>query len=171
MAELELWNESATKTAIERFVARVTETGGPGYVEPAARVAVFDNDGTLWTEKPMVIQLDFTVRRLAELAAADPSLRDRQPYHAAYEGDLAWLGAAMVKHYQGDDSDLKLLMGAVPKAFDAVSVEDYDRDVREFFAQARQAGAEDALAARESPGLTVVSMKDDWSTSFDDAAS
>ena len=137
MAELELWNDSATKTAIERFVARVTETGGPGYVEPAARVAVFDNDGTLWTEKPMVIQLDFTVRRLAELAAADPSLRDRQPYQAAYEGDLAWLGAAMVKHYQGDDSDLKLLMGAVPKAFDAVSVEDYDRDVREFFAQAR----------------------------------
>jgi len=45
-------------------------------VEPAARVAVFDNDGTLWTEKPMVIQLDFTVRRLGELAAAEPTLRN-----------------------------------------------------------------------------------------------
>ena len=40
-----------------------TEEGGPDYVEPAARVAVFDNDGTLWTEKPLVIQLDFTIRR------------------------------------------------------------------------------------------------------------
>ena len=111
----------------------MTDEDGPDYVEPAARVAVFDNDGTLWTEKPLVIQLDFTIRRLGELAAADPELQQQQPYKAAYEKDLHWMGAAMVKHYQGDDSDLKLLMAAVPKAFESVSVEEYDRSVVAFF--------------------------------------
>ena len=67
---------------------------------------MFDNDGTLWAEKPMPIQLDFTLRRFAEMAEADPSLRDQQPYKASYEHDFGWLGQAMVKHYQGDDSDL-----------------------------------------------------------------
>jgi len=132
-SELATWKDSATKSAIVDFVTRVTETGGPDYVEPAARVAVFDNDGTLWPEKPLVIQLDFTIRRFSEQAAADPELQQQQPYQAAYENDLHWMDAAMVKHYRGDDSDLKLLMAAVPKAFESVSVEDYDRSVVAFF--------------------------------------
>jgi phosphoserine phosphatase len=135
-AQLASWNDGATKSAVTDFVARVTEEGGPDYVEPAARVAVFDNDGTLWTEKPLVIQLDFTIRRFRELADNDPALRTQQPYQAAYEGDLQWMAAAMVKHYRGDDSDIKLLMVAVPRAFEAVTVEDYDRRVKEFFANA-----------------------------------
>ena len=137
---LESWNDGPTRSAITDFVARVTEEGGPDYVEPAARVAVFDNDGTLWTEKPLVIQLDFTVHRFRELAENDPALRTKQPYQAAYEGDLRWLGAAVVKHYHGDDSDLKLLMVAVPKAFEAVTVEDYDGRVKEFFDEADNPG-------------------------------
>jgi hypothetical protein len=112
---LESWNDGPTKSAITNFVGRVTEEGSPDYVELAARVAVFDNDGTLWTEKPLVIQLDFTIRRFRELAETDPALRTKQPYQAAYEGDMYWLGEAVVKHYRGDDSDLKLLMVAVPK--------------------------------------------------------
>ena len=67
------------------------------------RIAVFDNDGTLWCEKPIPIQLDFILHRLAELARADASLADRQPYKAALEQDHEWLGEAMVKHYHGDD--------------------------------------------------------------------
>jgi phosphoserine phosphatase len=130
------WNDGQAKQAITDFVARVTKKGGPDYVEPAARVAVFDNDGTLWTEKPLVIQLDFTIRRFRELAEENPSLQDQQPYQAAYERDLDWMAAAMIKHYRGDDSDLKLLMVAVPKAFEAVTIEDYDRRVKEFFADA-----------------------------------
>jgi phosphoserine phosphatase len=137
---LESWNDGPTKSAITDFVGRVTEDGGPDYVEPAARVAVFDNDGTLWTEKPLVIQLDFTVHRFRELAENDPALRTKQPYQAAYEGDLRWLGAAVVKHYHGDDSDLKLLMVAVPKAFEAVTVEDYDGRVKDFFDEADHPG-------------------------------
>jgi hypothetical protein len=56
--QLASWNDGLTKSAITAFVGRVTEKG-PDYVEPAARVAVFDNDGTLWTEKPLVIRQHF----------------------------------------------------------------------------------------------------------------
>ena len=136
MAQLGLWNDGATKSAITDFVARVTDEGEPGYVEPAARVAVFDNDGTLWVEKPLVIQLDFTLRRLARLAEADPTLRDRQPYKAAYENDHAWMSQAMINHYRGDDADLHLLMGAVTSAFETVAVEEYDDEVLSFFGAA-----------------------------------
>ena len=136
MTELSSWNDGATRSAITDFVARVSEEGGSDYVEPAARVAVLDNDGTLWSEKPLPIQLDFTIRQLARLAAADPTLRDRQPYKAAYEGDQHWMGAAMVKHYHGDDGDLDLLMGAITSAFDTVDVEVYDRQVLAFFDEA-----------------------------------
>ncbi len=77
---LEHWNDGPTKAAIVDFVDQTVAE-----VEPEARIAVFDNDGTLWCEKPMYIQLDFLVRRFAEQVAADPSLRERQPYKAVYE--------------------------------------------------------------------------------------
>ncbi|MCL2533768.1 MAG: haloacid dehalogenase-like hydrolase [Nocardiaceae bacterium] len=133
---LESWVDGETRSTIVDFVERVTDESGAGYVEPAARVAVFDNDGTLWCEKPMPIQLDFTIRRLGAMAEEDPSLRSQQPWKAAYENDMQWLGAAMVKHYQGDDADLKLLMGAITRAFDEVTVEEYDARVTGFFGAA-----------------------------------
>ena len=83
MAELPSWTDGPTKSAIVDFVGRVTAEGGPDFVAPEARVAVFDNDGTLWCEKPVYIQLDFLVRRLAEKASADASLAEQQPYKAA----------------------------------------------------------------------------------------
>jgi phosphoserine phosphatase len=85
----------------------------------------------------MPIQLDFTLRRMAQMAEQDAALRDRQPWKAAYEKDLHWLGAAVVKHYHGDDGDLRLLMGAFPRAFEALSVEDYAANVAEFFRTAQ----------------------------------
>lgn len=133
---LATWTAGPARSAVLDFVDRVTRAGGPDFVEPAARVAVVDNDGTLWCEKPMPIQLDFTVRRFAEMAEADPALRDRQPWRAAYTQDLHWLGAAMVKHYRGDDGDLRLLMAAVAEAFADVTVEEYDARVRAFFDEA-----------------------------------
>ena len=117
------------RRAIVDFVGHATSDGGAGYVAPAERVAVFDNDGTLWTEKPIPIQLDFTLFRLAELANADPSLRARQPYKAAIERDYRWLGEAMVKHYRGDDADLGVLMAAVETAFEGMSVEAFSGEV------------------------------------------
>jgi phosphoglycolate phosphatase-like HAD superfamily hydrolase len=133
---LESWNDGPTKSAIVDFVGRVTAQG-PDYVAPEARVAVFDNDGTLWCEKPMYIQLDFLLRRFKEQAEADPSLRDRQPYKAAYTGDLKWLGDAVTKHYQGDDTDLKPLMAAILTSQHEITVEELAGRINGFFAEAK----------------------------------
>ena len=81
------WNDTATRQAIVDFVETVTRDGGPGYVPPPERVAVFDNDGTLWCEKPMPIELGFVLHRLAEMCETDADLRGRQPWKAAYERD------------------------------------------------------------------------------------
>jgi hypothetical protein len=132
---LSFWNDTATREAIVEFVGRVTDEGGADYVPSSERVAVFDNDGTLWCEKPTQIQIFFTLLRFAEQADRDPSLRDRQPWKSAYEQDLSWMSAAMVKHYNGDDGDLKLLMDGIEGAFEAVSVDEYSRRVIEFFEQ------------------------------------
>ncbi len=136
MAELASWVDGPTKSAILDFVGRVTAEGGPDYVEPQERVAVFDNDGTLWCEKPAYIQLDFIVRRLAAKASADTSLAEQQPFKAAVNGDLQWFGGAITKHYQGDDSDLKVLAGAVMSLHESMNVEDHAALINTFFAEA-----------------------------------
>ncbi|MDR3664814.1 MAG: HAD family hydrolase [Mycobacterium sp.] len=133
---LSSWHNGPTKLAIVDFVGRIT-TEGPDFVAPQDRVAVFDNDGTLWCEKPAYVQMDFLIRRLAQLAAADPELAEHQPYTAAATGDLAWFGAAATKHYQGDDSDLKLLGAAVLSAYEAITVEEHAAQVAAFFAETR----------------------------------
>ena len=89
---LNSWNDGPTKSAIVDFVERVVND-----VAPEDRIAVFDNDGTLWCERPSYIQLDFLVRRMAEQAAADPSLARHQPYTAAASSDLSWFGDAITK--------------------------------------------------------------------------
>jgi phosphoglycolate phosphatase-like HAD superfamily hydrolase len=132
---LESWNDTPTRAAIESYVESVT-TDGPDFVLPEERVAVFDNDGTLWSEKPIPIQLDFALHRMAAMAEADPSLQDQQPWKAVFENDMKWLGEAMVKHYHGDDADLGLLMAAVPRTISDLSIEDYHREVAAFFEQA-----------------------------------
>jgi len=134
---LDAWADGAAKNAIVDFVDRVTAEGSSGFVEPEARVAVFDNDGTLWCEKPMYIQLDFLLRRFAEQARADPPLRERQPYRAAVTGDLNWFGEAMTKHYRGDDSDVKTLVAAVLTAHEAITVEEHAGRVAAFFKEAK----------------------------------
>src|SRR6185312_14704741 len=136
---LDTWNDGPAKSAVVDFVQLVTAAGGPDFVEPASRVAVFDNDGTLWCEKPAYIQLDFLVRRLAELALspeADPGLRDKPPYRAAADNDLSWFGDAVTKHYNGDDSDLGVLAGAILSAYQGLTVEEHAQRVSAFFAEA-----------------------------------
>jgi hypothetical protein len=125
MTDLASWNDTPTRAAIEDFVARATTEGGPDYVPPSERIATFDNDGTLWCEKPMPIEVGFILMRLAEMAEADESLRERQPWEAAYEKDYRWLGEVITKHYNGDDADLKVLMGGIVRAFAGKSVEEY----------------------------------------------
>lgn len=136
MGPLESWRDGPTKAAILDFVDRVTGTS-PDHVAPEERVAVFDNDGTLWCEKPAYIQLDFLIRRFAEQAAQDPSLLDSPPYRAAADGDLEWFGDAMTKHYQGDDSRLMLAAAAITSAHREMPVGEHAARVNAFFAQAR----------------------------------
>src|SRR6476619_8098997 len=103
---LSSWNDGAAKDAIVSFVERACAAGSADTIPVADRVAVFDNDGTLGCEKPMPIQLDFVLRRLAEMAQLDPSLRDKQPWKAAHERDYAWLAQVMAEHYAGDDTNV-----------------------------------------------------------------
>lgn len=76
------WNEGATKASITDFVRRVTTQGGPDFVAPAERTAVFDNDGTLWVEQPMYVQLAFVLDRVKALAPQNPGWKTKQPFKA-----------------------------------------------------------------------------------------
>jgi hypothetical protein len=131
------WRAGASKQAILEFVQRATTEGSPDLVPLSERVAVFDNDGTLWCEKPMPIQLDFILRRLAEMADQDPGLRTRQPWQAAYTRDYGWLGEVITKHYQGDDSELPVLAAGVLQAFAGITVEDFEAQAEAFLRSAQ----------------------------------
>jgi phosphoglycolate phosphatase-like HAD superfamily hydrolase len=123
MAELPSWRDTPTRAAITRFVERVA---GPGGVPPAERVAVFDNDGTLWSEKPMPIQADFLLRRLGEQVAADPSLATRQPWKAVAERDHGWFDAALTEHYEGDDARLNIMAAGLLGAYEGASIDEFE---------------------------------------------
>jgi phosphoglycolate phosphatase-like HAD superfamily hydrolase len=129
---LPTWHDGATKNAIVDFVQRVTTEGSDDFVAPIERIAVFDNDGTLWCEKPMPIEVGFILMRLAAMAEKNASLRSQQPWKAAYEKDYAWLGATITKHYQGDDTDVKVLMSGILKAFEGMAIDRYCSDAKEF---------------------------------------
>jgi phosphoglycolate phosphatase-like HAD superfamily hydrolase len=131
------WREGTSKQAILDFVQRVTAEGGADAVPPEERVAVFDNDGTLWCEKPMPIQLDFILRRLVLMAEQDPALRTRQPWQAAYTRDYGWLGQVISKHYQGDDSELPVLAAGVLQAFANITVEEFEAQADAFLRSAQ----------------------------------
>jgi phosphoglycolate phosphatase-like HAD superfamily hydrolase len=88
------WNDGEAKASLTDFVARVTTEGGPSYVPPPERIATFDNDGTLWAEKPVYFQLQFAIDRIKALAPRHPEWKDRQPFKAVLEDDLAALAAA-----------------------------------------------------------------------------
>src|SRR3954467_8631193 len=109
--ELAGWRDRPAKRAILGFVAAACGRDGSEPVPVEERVAVFDNDGTLWCEKPAPIQMDFILRRFVEMAEADPSLRERQPRKAAGERDNAWFSTLMTEHYAGDDHNVKTLAG------------------------------------------------------------
>ena len=88
------WNDGSTKKAIIEFVAAVTEKGGKDYVEPAERIATFDNDGTLWVEYPMYTQVLFIFERIKVLAPKHPEWKTKQPFKALLAGDMKTVGAS-----------------------------------------------------------------------------
>ena len=125
------WRDGAAKQAVFDFVSRACGQGQDS-VPVEERVAVFDNDGTLWCEKPVPIQADFILRRLAEMAEADPELRERQPWKGAYERDYGWLTQTMIEHYAGDDSNVRILLGGVLAAHSGISVDEFEAKADSF---------------------------------------
>jgi len=88
------WNDGAAQTAIVDFVDKVTTPSARDFVPEPERIAVFDNDGTLWSEQPMYVQLAFVLDRVKALAPQHPEWKDKQPFKAALEGDLEALGVS-----------------------------------------------------------------------------
>jgi len=82
------WNETGPKLAITAFVEKVTSKGSPDFVPEAERIATFDNDGTLWAEKPMYFQVFFIVDRIKALAPAHPEWKNTEPFASVLKGDL-----------------------------------------------------------------------------------
>jgi phosphoglycolate phosphatase-like HAD superfamily hydrolase len=93
------WNDGAAKSAIIDYVAKVTTAGSPDFVPEAERIAVFDNDGTLWPENPMPFQMAYAVDQTKKLAATDPAVAANPMVKALLAGDFATLMAA--PHHQG----------------------------------------------------------------------
>jgi phosphoserine phosphatase len=87
------WNDGAAKARIVAFVQAVTTPDGPQFVAPAERIAVFDNDGTLWSEQPMYFQLAFAIDRARAMVAKNPALASRPAFKAAAAGDIKALAA------------------------------------------------------------------------------
>jgi phosphoserine phosphatase len=100
------WNDGAAKSRILGFVQAVTDKASKDYVAPADRIAVFDNDGTLWSERPAYFQLAFAIDRVRALAPRHPEWKTQQPFKAALEGDLNALLAA------GERGLLQLIMAS-----------------------------------------------------------
>ncbi|WP_299475750.1 HAD family hydrolase [uncultured Roseibium sp.] len=120
------WNEGETKTRLLEFVNRVTEPGSPDFVPTPARVAVFDNDGTLWAEQPVYFQFLYALDRLKEIAAADPSVLNSDVLKAAAQGDLETVAKA------GEEGLLEVVM----VSHSGISVEDFQADVAKWMATA-----------------------------------
>ncbi len=121
------WNDGAAKQAILDFVARVSRESGPDFVKPAERIAVFDNDGTLWAEQPVYFQVQFAFDRIKALALQHPDWKEKQPFKAVLEGDARALAAT------GEKGLLEIM--AVTHA--GMTTEDFAKSVADWLATAR----------------------------------
>ncbi|WP_022729083.1 HAD family hydrolase [Fodinicurvata sediminis] len=88
------WNEGSAKSAILEFVAETTKPASPDYVAPEERIAVFDNDGTLWSEKPLYFQVMMAIDQLQAMATETPEWAENQPFKAALEEDFGAVAAS-----------------------------------------------------------------------------
>ena len=121
------WNEGATKQAITSFVKDVTTEKGPKFVAPAERIAVFDNDGTLWSEQPIYFQFAFALDRVKALAPSHPEWKDKEPFKSVLAGDVK---AALAG---GEKGIVELLMAT----HTGMTVEEFDATVRDWIATAQ----------------------------------
>jgi hypothetical protein len=121
------WNEGATKKAITDFVTKTTKEGGADFNPVADRIACFDNDGTLWTEKPLPFQLYFILDRIKAMAPQHPEWKSEQPYKALLEGDLKTALAG------GE----KLLLEIMMATHAGMTTEEFDKSVKDWMTTAK----------------------------------
>jgi len=121
------WNDGAAKKALVAFVERVTRTGAPDFVKPAERIAVFDNDGTLWAEQPMYFQLLFVTDRIRALAPQHPEWKTKEPYASVLKGDPK-------KALAGGEHAIMEMVGATHAG---ISTEEYTATVKQWLATAK----------------------------------
>jgi len=121
------WNDTASKARVMAFVQAVTESGGKDFVAPTDRIAVFDNDGTLWSEQPMYFQLAFALDRVKAMAPKHSEWKTKQPFKAAIEGDMKTLAAA------GEHGLLEL----VAASHAGLSTDEFAAVVKDWLATAR----------------------------------
>ena len=124
---LSSWNKGASRQAIIQFVDSVTKEGGEQYVPIAERIAVFDNDGTLWSEQPMYFQLAFTINRIKALSPKHPEWKTIQPYKAVLKGDFK---TAM-------SSNKKLLMEMLMTAHGGNTTAEFSQIVKDWLVSAK----------------------------------
>ncbi len=121
------WNDGATKASITDFVARVTTQGGADFVPAEQRIAVFDNDGTLWCEQPIYFQAAFALDRVKAMAPSHPEWKSQQPFKAFLSGDRKALAE------QGE----KGLLTLVAAAHSGMSTDAFARSVADWLASAK----------------------------------
>ncbi len=121
------WNDGPAKKAITDFVARVTIEGGKDHVKPAERIAVFDNDGTLWAEQPMYFQLAFALDRVKALAPQHPEWKDTEPFMSVLAGDLK---AALA----GGE---KAILAIIAATHSGMTTDEFEATVKQWISSAR----------------------------------
>jgi hypothetical protein len=121
------WSDGAAKRTILDFVAKVTTTGGPGFVPIPERIACFDNDGTLWTEQPVTFQVMFAADRVRQLADRHPEWKSQTPFKWVLEDDRNALAA------MGEKGVLQIMTATHA----GLTTEEFSREVREWLAIAR----------------------------------
>ncbi len=126
------WTDSTSRQQIIDFVSAVSDPQNESYVTPADRIAVFDNDGTLWAEQPVYFQFIFAMDRLAEIAEQDPSVLSTPALKAAAEGDLQTILEG------GHDA----LIEVVNASHSGTSVEEFQSEVADWLGTARHPGTD-----------------------------
>jgi len=121
------WNEGTTKQAIVDFVTRVTDEGGSDFVSPNRRIAVFDNDGTLWCEQPLPVQVYYAFDAAKEKASNDPELASREPFKALLTGDMKGVSA------QG----MPAIIEIVKETHTGITIKEYEESVQTWLQSAR----------------------------------
>jgi hypothetical protein len=121
------WNEGPAKEAILSFVARVTDPANPEFVAEPERIATFDNDGTLWAEKPIYFQLFFALDRVRELAPQHPEWRTTEPFASLLKGDLKGAAAG------GEKAAIEVVMATHA----GMTTIEFEKIVKDWIATAR----------------------------------